>query len=126
MLYDTTFLIHLCGQRGRKNQSVARTFLAARLDSPTYISRVAWAEFAEGCETEAEVEAFLSPFSVIEVEETIAWAASRLNRDLDRRGLPIGDNDVWIAATALAYHLPLVSRNARHFDRVPGLVIEEY
>ncbi|HRG57101.1 MAG TPA: type II toxin-antitoxin system VapC family toxin, partial [Lacunisphaera sp.] len=58
--------------------------------------------------------------------EHVAWIASRLSRDLDRRGLPIGDNDIWIAATALAYRLPLVSRNARHFDRVPGLNIEEY
>jgi len=56
----------------------------------------------------------------------VAWTASRISRDLARRGMPIGDNDVWIAATALAYRLPLVSRNARHFARVPGLMIEEY
>ena len=38
----------------------------------------------------------------------------------------IGDNDVWIAATALAFDLPLVSPNARHFSRVPGLTIAAY
>lgn len=32
------------------------------------------------------------------------------------------DNDLWIAATALAYDLTLVSRGA-HFQRVPRLVM---
>ncbi|MEY2879562.1 MAG: hypothetical protein RLZZ15_1942 [Verrucomicrobiota bacterium] len=126
MLYDTTFLVHFSGQRGRVQQAAARAFLRVRPDSPIYTSRVAWSEFAEGCDTADEVARHLEPFTVIEVGEQIAWTASRLSRDLDRRGLPIGDNDVWIAATALAYRLPLVSRNARHFARVPGLHVEEY
>lgn len=126
MLYDSTFLIHLAGQRGRASLVAARRFLDSKQDTPIYTSRVAWAEFAEGCETEESVARLLAPFSIIEVNEQIAWTASRISRDLAWRGLPIGDNDVWIAATALAYRLPLVSRNARHFDRVPGLEIEEY
>jgi tRNA(fMet)-specific endonuclease VapC len=49
-----------------------------------------------------------------------------VSRDLKGAGLHIGDNDVWIAATALAHGLPLVSLNARHFGRVPGLQVLEY
>jgi predicted nucleic acid-binding protein len=126
MLYDTTFLVHFSGQRGRTPRAEARAFLEARPDSPIYTSRVAWAEFAEGCATGEEVAFHLEPFTVIEITEPIAWLASRISRDLDRRGLPIGDNDIWIAATAVAYRLPLVSRNGRHFARVPGLQVEEY
>lgn len=126
MLCDTTFLIHLSGQRGRRHQAQARDFLRRYADAPLYTSRVSWAEFAEGCETREEADDALAEFGVIEIEETVAWTASRLARDLDRRGLPIGDNDVWVAATALAYRLPLVSRNARHFNRVSGLAVEEY
>jgi predicted nucleic acid-binding protein len=33
----------------------------------------------------------------------------------------IGQNDLWIAAVALANGLPLVSRNKRHFGKVEGL-----
>jgi tRNA(fMet)-specific endonuclease VapC len=126
MLYDTTFLVHFAGHRGQKQQQAARAFLRARQDYPAYISRVAWAEFAEGLATEQEVHRHLEPFTVIEIAEQVAWTASRISRGLDRRGLPIGDNDVWIAATALAYRLPLVSRNARHFFRIPGLRTEDY
>ncbi len=37
-----------------------------------------------------------------------------------RRGLPVPDNDLWIAATAMRHELTLVTRD-RHFDRIEGL-----
>ena len=126
MLYDTEFLINYSGQRGRAKRARAARFVDAHLDEPLYTSRVCWAEFAEGCETKELVSGMLAPFTIIELSEPIAWAASRISRNLNRAGLPIGDNDVWIAATALAYRIPLVSLNAKHFARVPGLEIEEY
>lgn len=33
----------------------------------------------------------------------------------------IGQNDLWIAAVAMANGLPLVSRNQRHFGKIEGL-----
>ncbi|MFM8720545.1 MAG: type II toxin-antitoxin system VapC family toxin, partial [Chthoniobacterales bacterium] len=33
----------------------------------------------------------------------------------------IGQNDLWIAAVAMANGLPLVSRNKRHFGKIEGL-----
>jgi predicted nucleic acid-binding protein len=68
----------------------------------------------------------LDLFTVIEIDENIAWTASRIARELRTGGQHIGDNDIWIAATALAFSLPLVSRNARHFGRVSGLRVFIY
>jgi tRNA(fMet)-specific endonuclease VapC len=39
--------------------------------------------------------------------------------------LRIGTQDLKIAATALAHHTILVTRNRRDFERVPALVIED-
>ena len=36
----------------------------------------------------------------------------------------IGQNDLWIAATALSLRLPLVTRNRRHFHQIEGLRLE--
>jgi tRNA(fMet)-specific endonuclease VapC len=36
----------------------------------------------------------------------------------------IGQNDLWIASTALCLRLPLVTRNKRHFDKIEGLRLE--
>lgn len=45
--------------------------------------------------------------------------------DLQRRGQPIPDNDIWIAAQAIQYDLTLVTRDA-HFERVGGLKLERW
>ncbi len=41
---------------------------------------------------------------------------------LEAKGQPIPDNDLWIAAIALEYRLPLASRD-QHFQRVPKLSV---
>ena len=45
---------------------------------------------------------------------------------LQANGLLIGANDLWIAAAGLAYGVPVVTRNAEHFVRVPGLRVQSY
>ena len=45
---------------------------------------------------------------------------------LQRAGTPIGNNDLWIAAHALALGVPLISNNVREFERVPGLKLENW
>src|SRR5579872_3319445 len=45
---------------------------------------------------------------------------------LERQGTPIGANDTWIAAQALAIHATLVTDNEREFSRVPGLLLENW
>ena len=45
---------------------------------------------------------------------------------LERQGTPIGANDTWIAAQALAIEATLVTDNEREFSRVPGLVLDNW
>lgn len=59
-------------------------------------------------------------------DETFAPTYSRLLADLRRAGQPIGTRDLLIATAAVRDEAPLVTRNAQHFDRVPGLELVEY
>lgn len=46
--------------------------------------------------------------------------------ELRRRGEPLEDADILIAATALAHGLVLVTDNEQHFRRIPGLKVENW
>ncbi len=126
MLFDSEFLICFSGQRGAAKKRAADLFATQHLDAPLYTSRICWSEFAEGCDTLAMVEEALGLFTILEIDDRVGWIASRIARGLGQAGLPIGDNDVWIAATAVVYELPLVSRNRRHFGRVENLQVLNY
>jgi tRNA(fMet)-specific endonuclease VapC len=45
---------------------------------------------------------------------------------LEAAGKPIGGNDLWIAAHALAQNLTLVTNNTKEFERVEGLRLENW
>ena len=45
---------------------------------------------------------------------------------LQQLGQPIGNNDLWLAAHALAEGWTLVTNNTREFARVPGLRVENW
>lgn len=69
----------------------------------------------------AFVEHLLSALPAIPIREPIARMHAQLWAELAARGQMIGVHDLWIAATALSHDLPLVTGNAREFERVPGL-----
>lgn len=48
---------------------------------------------------------------------------ARIRAALERRGTPIGGNDLFIAAHALSLGATLVTDNVREFSRVDGLVV---
>lgn len=50
----------------------------------------------------------------------------RIRAELERKGMPIGANDLFIAAHALALDATLVTANEREFRRVPGLRVENW
>ena len=49
-----------------------------------------------------------------------------LRADLERRGMRLDDPDLRVASIALARDLTLVTGNVRHFERVPGLRVENW
>lgn len=65
------------------------------------------------------------PIEIAEPQET-GRRYGEIRATLGRQGQLIGNNDVWIAAHALAANLTLVTGNVGEFSRVPGLVIEDW
>jgi tRNA(fMet)-specific endonuclease VapC len=126
MLLDTDFLIDLGGNRSSRRRTDALAFLALHPTEQFYVSRISWAELAEGVERLEDTRHALAGFGCLEISEDTAWIASRIARRLKRTGLHIGDNDVWQAAIALEHDLTLVTGNSRHFTRVDGLRVRSH
>lgn len=68
----------------------------------------------------------LAGLGVLHVEGNVAPIYGHLRAALQSRGQPIGQNDLWIAAHALAEDLTLVTDNVGEFARVEGLRIENW
>ncbi len=72
------------------------------------------------------IDSFLLRLPNIEWSTQAADHYGSLKDILKRQGTPIGDMDTLIAAHALAEDLILVTHNTRHFEKVPGLKLEDW
>lgn len=59
-------------------------------------------------------------------DEAAAETYGSLRARLEAEGTPLAEPDTRIASIALAHRLTLVTGNVRHFDRVPGLGVENW
>jgi tRNA(fMet)-specific endonuclease VapC len=69
---------------------------------------------------------FLARFVSLPFDDDAAEAYGTIRANLEREGIPIGANDLMIAAIAVVRKLVLVTHNVREFGRVAGLVIEDW
>ncbi len=63
---------------------------------------------------------------ILKLTDDILIIAADLWAALKRSGQLIGDNDIFVAATALHHGLPLATGNVAHFSRIPNLVVEDW
>lgn len=94
------------------------------------ISLITYGEIYDGIyygrdpqEHEAVFGQFLQAVTVVPLTESIMQHFARIRGHLRRTGNIIGDTDILIAATAIHHSLILVTRNLRHFRRVPALTL---
>jgi predicted nucleic acid-binding protein len=128
LILETTFLVDLEREARARAPGRAHAFLEAHPDRPLCITLTTAGELACGPRV-GEREGWrrlVSRFRVLAPDGDAAWAYGQTFRYLADNGLLIGANDLWIAATALAHGLPVVTRDEAHFRRVPGLEVLGY
>ena len=128
MLLDTTYLIDLQRELLRRTQGGAFRFLSDHPDILLRMSVVTYGELAEGFtpESRADFQELIRPYEIVPLTDDIAWQFGMLSRILRSEGQRLGDNDLWIAATALELGAPLVTRDRAHFERIAGLTVLSY
>ena len=73
----------------------------------------------------ARWEEFFAPFQVLTATDDVSGATARSIVTSSGTGCSSAAT-TWIAATAVANEMPLVTRNHLHFSRVPGIEVVAY
>lgn len=73
-----------------------------------------------------QLDAVFKAIAVMPLPAEAAGHYGTVRSALEKDGNPIGTNDLWIAAHALAQGLTLVTNNTREFKRVKGLKVEDW
>ena len=73
-----------------------------------------------------KVQTFAAAFISLPFDDRAAAEYAEIRSQLEKRGQPIGPNDLLIAAIARAQNAVLVTHNRREFERVDALQIEDW
>jgi tRNA(fMet)-specific endonuclease VapC len=128
-LLDTNAVIMLIG---RKSEALIGRILAAE-PGTIAVSSVVVHELFYGAYKSSRVahnletlRLLLADFNVFELDHDDAVASGMIRAALAAEGTPIGPYDVLIAGQAKARNLTLITNNLKEFERVDGLVVEDW
>jgi tRNA(fMet)-specific endonuclease VapC len=128
-LLDTNLCIYI---RQRRPEEVLRRFRKLR-PGEAALSVFTYGELFYGAAKSAQQAAALDRLRelvrllpALALPESAGEAYGSIRADLESKGEMIGNNDLWIAAHAVAAGLTLVTNNEREFRRVRGLKVQNW
>jgi tRNA(fMet)-specific endonuclease VapC len=126
-LLDTNVLSHLVRQ---PNDLAAK--IASVGENAVCTSVIAAGELRVGAlkkkspKLSARVDDLLDTLHVMPLDAGVDGVYAAIRARLETAGRPIGGNDYWIAAHAIATDCTLVTDNVQEFRRVPNLSFENW
>jgi len=128
-LLDTNICIYLIKKRPPE------AFEHFRLHSPgeVAISIITVFELEYGAQksryqqgTRDAMAKFMSPLQVINLDRSSVLESAAIRATLEKKGMPIGPYDLFIAGLARSRGMTLVTNNTAEFERVEGLKLENW
>lgn len=128
-LLDTNICIYIINQRPAE---VLERFKQLSVEQVA-LSTITWGELYFGAYKSERLQHNLRNMQtltglleVLPLPIAAAEHYGKVRAQLQREGLPIGGNDLWIAAHALASKLTLVTHNTKEFERIEHLQLENW
>ena len=132
LILDSSVAIAAEG-RGGTVQAFLQRAIATAGDQEAALSAVGVVELVHGihradsperrARREAFVEELLSTVAIYPLTTDVARLAGKLDAEQQSRGIVVPFADLLIGATALSLGFSVLTVNARHFGRVPGLAV---
>jgi tRNA(fMet)-specific endonuclease VapC len=124
-LVDTDWIID-----GLANVPSAITALRHLAQDGISVSIVSFAELYDGAYGSrnpqgeiVRIQQFLAAYPVINLSDAIVGHFGQVRSQLRSQGLLIPDMDLLIGVTAVVHDLTIMTRNVRHFGRIPDLTL---
>ena len=128
LIADTTVLIDLW--RFRDKPSRIADLVQKVGEASLIVPWITQAEFSRGAlfkgVTLPSLASFYSSFLLLALDQKTMDRYCELWVEMARRGKAPDYPDLWIAAAARARNTPLITRNPKHFDGMPGLEVIGY
>jgi tRNA(fMet)-specific endonuclease VapC len=128
-LLDTNICIYI---RQKRPEEVLRRFRKLR-PGEAVLSVITYGELVYGAKkskqriaTLERLRELVDLLPALSLPETAAEAYGTIRAELESKGEMIGNNDLWIAAHAVAAGLTLVTNNEREFRRVRGVKMQNW
>jgi tRNA(fMet)-specific endonuclease VapC len=128
-LLDTNICIYI---RQKRPEHVLRRFRKLR-PGEAALSVITYGELLYGAAKSAQriaaverLHELVSLLPALPLPETAGEAYGTIRANLESKGEMIGNNDLWIAAHAIAADLILVTNNEKEFRRVRGLKVQNW
>ena len=131
-LLDTNVCIALINGSSVKVRSrfIQAVHRHAELTTSLIVAHELWYGVAKSQQVARNANAltvFLSrEVTLLDYSEQDAQAAGEIRAELERQGQRIGEYDTLIAGQAFSRNLILVTANTREFERVKGLIVEDW
>lgn len=121
LIADTGFYIDL-----QRKPEICSPWLQTHPDAVLVLTAITYGELLVGQPDRSVLDRLVGEGPRLDLDFEAAARFGRLGRHLRSMGQMIGANDLWIAAIALANHLPVLTRNVDEFRRIPDLTVETY
>jgi tRNA(fMet)-specific endonuclease VapC len=130
---DTSFIVDLLRERAANREGPARLALEALRDEPLAVSVFVVCELEAGAARAARPERererlrdFIAALPVVFPDARFAPVYGGLLARIRAAGRSIATMDLLIATAAVTDEAPLLTRNVRHLESVPGLDVRSY
>ena len=120
LLLDTSIIIDHLRKRNTRNSILFNIVDEYRLYLPTIVEFELFVG-ATDPEKRQDIHDVLQFCDILPITSDIAQHAAQLYQDLKRTNQIIEIRDLFIASTAIIYHLPLMTINTQHFTRIDML-----
>lgn len=128
--FDTTFIIDLI--RGNKEvRDIASNFdrlnISKSIPAPVISEIIQGIHLSHNPNVENEIIfRLINSLDVLSLDKESAIIAGKINSEFMRAGHEIGLIDCMIAAIAITNEESLITRNKKHFEKIPNLKVQFY